>query len=274
MPAAASPDPQRNPASELQAPGALRSDSYLVLQTRRAQLMVYGRPMGEGKRQIVGLTQFAGISRSVWNGALADDPYAHWWLVRMHEAIEESAAELKALNAHVDQLLRAIPGVTVSVAQSVEPIRVALTFTNPYGFRGAYLLAHYDQVVCSILTARHVALVDSATGGHLLSECGRHLRRAYNSVLRYRFMGINGEDIRLVTARGMEAETLMGPLPPEVLDGRLRTPHAPNPRTRSFAIPMGMRRRPGKPDLQAGPSVAVPLADAAPSDGADHAPAP
>jgi integrating conjugative element protein (TIGR03761 family) len=261
------------PSTELQAPGALRSDSYLVLQTRRAQLMVHGRPMGEGKQQIVGLMQFAGMSRSVWSGALADDPYAHWWLVRMHQAIEESAEELKALTAHVEQLLQAIPGLTVTVAQSVEPIRIPLTFTNPYGFRGAFLLAHYDEVVRRILTARHVALVDRADGESLLGDAGRHLRRAYNSVLRYRFLGINAEDIQLMTARGTEAEKLMGPLPAEALDGRLRAPHAPNPRARGFAIPFSLRKRPTAPIGQPGPEAPSDGATA-PSDGAADAPVP
>lgn len=260
--------------TELQAPGALRSETYLTLQTRRAQLMVQGRPQGDDKQQIVGLTHFAALTRSVWNGALADDPYAHWWLLRMHQAIEESTTELKALIAHIEQLLQTIPGVTVTVAQSVEPARIPLAFTNPYGFRGAYLLAHYDEAIRRIMTARHVALLDSDGSERFLTEAGRHVRRAYNSVLRYRFLGINADDIRLMTARGKEAESVFGNLPPEVLDGRLRAPHAPNPRARGFAIPFALRRRPAAIPPSAGPIPPSDGADAAPTDGADHAPVP
>lgn len=255
--------------SELRAPGALRSDTYLMLQTRHSQRLVQGRTMADGKQHIVGLIQFAALSRSIWNGALSDDPYAHWWLVQVHQAIEESAEELRALKTHVHQLLQAIAGVTVSVAESVEPLRIPLTFTNPYGFRGAYLLAHFDELVRTVLTARHVALIDRDTNERLLADGGRHVRRAYNSVLRYRFMGINTDDIRLMTARGKEAEALMGPLPSEVLDGKLRAPHAPDPRVRSFAIPLGVRRRPGRQALSAtAHDVASTSIEAAPSDGA------
>ena len=270
---AALPEPARTPP-ELQAPGALRSETYLTLQTRRAQLMVLGRPQGEDKQQIVGLTHFAALTRSVWNGALADDPYAHWWLLRIHQAIEESTVELKAMTAHLEQLLQTIPGVTATVAQSVEPVRIPLTFTNPYGFRGAYLLAHYDEAIRRIMTARHIALLDHDRGEHFLTEAGRHVRRAYNSVLRYRFLGINADDIRLMTARGTEAEALLGALPAEVLDGQLRAPHAPNPRIRAFAIPFALRRRPTPVTAEAGPVPPSDGAGRAPSDGAADAPAP
>jgi hypothetical protein len=106
----------------------------------------------------------------------------------------------------------------------------------------------------------------------LLADGGRHVRRAYNSVLRYRFLGINGDDIRLMTARGKEAETLMGPLPAAVLDGSLRAPHAPDPRKRSFAIPLTARRRMPGPTAPA-PAIEVTEQVAASSDGADGAPA-
>lgn len=277
MPTAAAATSQPTPqtrGADFNGPGALRSESFLVLQTYHSQRLVHGRGGDDGKQQIVGLVQFAAMSRSVWNGALADDPYAHWWLVQMHEAIEASAAELQMLQEHVEQLLRAVPGMTVSVAQSVEPVRLPLTFTNPFGFRGAYLLARFDELVRLILTARHVALADRETSARLLADAGRHVRRAFNSVLRYRFLGINGDDLRLMTARGKEAEALMGALPAAVLDGTLRAPHAPDPRKRGFAIPIGLRRRPSALSEGAAPAPASSPLDSAPSDGADHAPAP
>lgn len=258
-------------------PGALRSETYLVLQTRHSQRLVEGRGGEDGKQRIVGLIQFAALSRSVWNGALADDPYAHWWLLQMHDAIEQSRSELKSLHRHVQSLLQGMPGVTVTIAQSVDPVRIPLTFTNPYGFRGAYLLAHLDELVCAILTARHVALIDRDTNERLLEDAGRQVRRAFNAVLRYRFLGINADDIRLMTARGKEAESLMGAVPADVLEGRLRAPHAPDPRARGFGIPMALRRRTS--GTTPGPAAAVGNAgsdgaESAPVDGADHAPAP
>lgn len=258
-------------------PGALRSETHLVLQTRHSQRLVEGRSGEDGKQRIVGLIQFAALSRSVWNGALADDPYAHWWLLQMHDAIEEARSEMKSLNRHVYGLLQGMPGVTVTVAQSVEPVRIPLTFTNPYGFRGAYLLAHLDELVRAILTARHVALIDRDTNERLLDDAGRQVRRAFNAVLRYRFLGINADDIRLMTARGKEAEALMGTVPADILEGRMRAPHAPDPRARGFAIPMALRRR--APGPKPGPASAAVAeasdgADAAPTDGADHARAP
>ena len=71
----------------------------------------------------------------------------------------------------------------------------------------------------------------------------------------------------------------MGPVPAEILEGRLRAPHAPSPRSRGFSMPMGLRRRAVAPPPSAGPieaGVALPIDGAEPAltDGAQHAPAP
>lgn len=226
----------------LPSPGALRSETYLILQTRQAQRLIQGRRADDGTPGIVGLTRFATLLRPIWNGARADDPYADWWLLRVHDAIEESERELAALKQHVDGLLKRLSGFSVTVAQSVEPVRVPLTFSNPYAFRGTYLLSQYDELVRGILTARHVALLDRDGSERLLADAGRHVRRAFTAALGYRFLGINRDDLRLMTARAKQAEDEMGALPSEVLDGKLRAPHAPEPvrsaseRGRRFAM--------------------------------------
>lgn len=258
----------------LPSPGALRSETYLILQTRQAQRLIQGRRADDGTPGIVGLTRFATLLRPIWNGARADDPYADWWLVRVHDAIEESERELTALKLHVDGLLKRLPGISVSVAQSVEPVRVPLTFSNPYAFRGTYLLSQYDELIRGILTARHVALLDRDGSERLLADAGRHVRRAFTAALGYRFLGINRDDLRLMTARAKQAEDEMGALPGEVLDGKLRAPHAPEPvrplseRGRRFAM-RGATARPvpvSEPDAATVDDVTERAA--APSDGA------
>lgn len=270
-PTAASPAAPST-AEALPSPGALRSETYLILQTRQAQRLVQGRRAEDGTPGIVGLTRFATLLRPIWNGARADDPYADWWLVRVHDAIEESERELTALKQHIGGLLRQMPGISVSVAQSVEPVRVPLAFSNPYAFRGSYLLSQYDELVRAILTARHVALLDRDRSERLLADAGRHVRRAFTAALGYRFLGINRDDLRLLTARAKQAEDEMGALPKEVLESKLRAPHAPEParpaseRGRRF----GMRGATVRPTPEAEPVAGVEVTElaAAPSDGA------
>ncbi|MGQ0700578.1 MAG: PFL_4669 family integrating conjugative element protein [Panacagrimonas sp.] len=210
------------------SPGPLRSESWITLQTRQAQRLVTGRRAEDGTPGIVGLTRFAAMLRPLWNAARADDPWADWWLLRVHDAIEQGQQELDALLEHVNRLLKQTPNVSVTVAVSIEPLKVPLTFTNPYAFRGAYLLAKFDDLVRAVLTAKHVAMVDRSNSERLIADGGRQVRRAYNAALGYRFLGITRDDARLMTARIKEAEAQMGALPQEILDSKLRAPFAPD----------------------------------------------
>lgn len=209
------------------SPGPLRSESWITLQTRQAQRLVTGRRAEDGTPGIVGLTRFAAMLRPLWNAARADDPWADWWLVRVHDAIEQGHQELDAMLEHVSRLLKQTPNVSVTVAVSIEPLKVPLTFTNPYAFRGAYLLAKFDDLIRSVLTARHVAMLDRDGSERLIADGGRQVRRAYNAALGYRFLGLTREDARLMTARIKEAEAQMGALPAEILDAKLRAAFAP-----------------------------------------------
>lgn len=216
----------------LATPGVLRSDAYLTVQTKQAQRLIEGRRADDHAAAIIGLTRFAALLRPVWNGARTDDPYADWWLVRVEDAIAESEQELIELKAHVEKALARRDGITIRVAESIEPLQVPLNFATPYSFRGAYLLALYDEVVRVILTARHVAYLDRDRSEQLLDDAGRHVRRAYLSSAGYRFLGINRQDIALMTARAKEASDEMGTLPQEIIDRTLRPAHGPQAATR------------------------------------------
>ena len=69
-------------------PGALRAVVTLTLETRQAQRMVKGRSGTVDKPAIMGLIGFANRLRVIWQGARADDPYADWWLVKIHDALD------------------------------------------------------------------------------------------------------------------------------------------------------------------------------------------
>lgn len=215
------------PGDDDASPGPLRSESWITLQTRQAQRLVGGRRAEDGTPGIVGLTRFASMLRPLWNAARADDPWADWWLLKVHDAIEQGHQELDALLEHVSVLLKKTPNVSVTMAVSIEPLKVPLTFTNPYAFRGAYLLAKFDDLVRAVLTARHVAMLDRDSSERLIADGGRQVRRAYNAALGYRFLAISREDARLMTARIKEAEAQMGALPADILDAKLRAPFAP-----------------------------------------------
>ena len=210
-------------------PGALRGEVWLQLQTRQAQRLLAGRRAGEGKAPIIGLLGFADRLRLVWQAARADDPYADWWLLKVERALAQSATELTVARSAIDALLVASEGLTVTVAASVKPARVKLLFANPYAYRGAQLLAAYDGFARRVLSAQHVGLLNRDEAERRLHLGAKPLRRAFGSVLDYRFLGITRSDVLQQTAKGQGAAAAMGELPPEILSGALRAELAPGP---------------------------------------------
>jgi integrating conjugative element protein (TIGR03761 family) len=221
---------EREPRFPGGEPGALRSQTSIEIQTRRAQALVYGRPAGESKHEIVGLLRFASMLRPVWAGCSNDDPFADWRLVQVERTLEASREHVQSLLARVTENLRHVPA-SVAVAQSLAPVRVELAFTCPYAFHGAYLLMEYDTLVRAILTARHVGLMDRKTAEKLLADGARAVRGAYESARGYRYHAIARNDVRQGTARALKAREVMGDLPQPVIAGELRATLAPEIRS-------------------------------------------
>jgi integrating conjugative element protein (TIGR03761 family) len=219
---------ERKPTSLLRQPGALRSQTSMEIQTRQAQRLVYGRRADGGKPAIFGLLRFGTMLRPIWEGAATDDPWADWCLVQIEHDLLEAREALEALMAQIQKRLNSLPAMDVAVAQSVEPVKVDLTFTSPYAFMGAYLLADYDALVRAVLTGRHVGLFDRDTAERTLREGGRIVRRAFNTAQGYKYLGVCREDVRQATQKAARASEMLGSLPQEVIDGSLRAAHAPD----------------------------------------------
>lgn len=212
------------------APGALRSQATMEIQTRQAQRLVFGRMAADGQHEIVGLLRFAAMLRPIWGGSMADDPYADWWLVKIERELMRARDQLNEMEGTVEQVLAGAPAVNVIVAQSLAPARLELNFSNPYAFHGAYLLADFDKLVRAVLTARHVGLMDLQTSERLLAQGGKQLRSAYEAAKGYRYMGATREDLVQGTAKAAKAREAMGELPQPIITGELRAAYAPKVR--------------------------------------------
>jgi len=171
-------DPAVDYATAAERPGTLRGEASLHIQTRQAQRLVYGRRQSRDQAGIIGLVRFGMLMKRIWNAAALDDPYADWFLIRVHEALDAGRTTLRAPRDQVDALLAGVDGVEITVAHSLKPVRVPLRFANPYGYMGAYLIADYDELVCAVLTARHVGLLPRDTAEQMLHRGGRAIRRA------------------------------------------------------------------------------------------------
>ena len=182
----------------------------MEIQTRQAQRLVYGRRGEGGKPAIFGLLRFGTMLRPIWEGAATDDPWADWCLVQIERDLLEARETLEALMTQVQKELKSLPAIDIAVAQSVEPVKVDLTFTSPYAFMGAYLLADYDKLVRAMLTGRHIGLFDRDTAERTLREGGRIVRRAFNTAQGYKYLGVCREDVRQGTQKATRATKCSG----------------------------------------------------------------
>ena len=168
-PASTEQIPSLNPQPTL---GALRGQAWLTVQTRQAQRLIQGRNGSEEKPAIVGLVGFADRLRLIWHAARNDDPYADWWLIKIHEAIEQARAFIRQSQSEIDEKLTQSSAIEVETAESLRPYRIPLQFANPYAYQGAHLIGEYDTLVRTLLSGCHVGLLDRASSEQVRSTRG------------------------------------------------------------------------------------------------------
>ena len=216
-----------NRTTVAEAPGALHGQVWLTLQTHQAQQLIHGREGTPDKPPIIGLTGFANRLRVIWRAARDDDPYADWWLIKVHEAIDTIATLFRHRQAALNASLEQMTAMKVTVAASQDPVRVDLQFANPYAYRGAQLVAEYDRLVCTAWTARHIGLLEGQACVHIQRACARKLRALFLIPQSYRLLKINRETVRTTMGRSAEARQRMGELPADILSGEYQAPLVP-----------------------------------------------
>tara|TARA_Y100001933_G_scaffold73233_1_gene74688 strand:- start:4450 stop:5181 length:732 start_codon:yes stop_codon:yes gene_type:complete len=198
------------------APGALRGEVRLTLQTRQAQRLLEGRPRRPGQPAIRGLMGFADATRDIWRAAQEDDPYADWFLLRIEQRLQHSGRLLQALKSEVLDFAKDSP-LDWTAADSSEPARVQLRFATPYAYRGAHLLSDFDRAARLVLTSRHLGILDLEAADAFLNRGGRIVRGAFDSVNGYRRFNIDRDAVMSGSPAARRAQVAMGELPAEVL---------------------------------------------------------
>ncbi len=211
-------------------PGVLHGQIWLSMQTSHAQRLFHGRAASTTKPAIVGLVGFANRLRVIWQGARDDDPYADWWLIKIHEAIETAGDEVRNRKQQLAESLEQMNALDVDIAVSKRPYRVPLNFANPYAYQGAKLLAEFDSLVCTALTLRHIGLLGNHESEDIINASARKLRSLFAIPQSYRLLKINRELVGTSTGRSHEARKLMGEIPADILNGARHAPLVPNKR--------------------------------------------
>ena len=229
--------------------GPLRGQVWLTLQTNQARRLIRGRNGTKGRSPIIGLGLFAERLRLIWQASRNNDPYADWWLIKVHEAIEDREALFQRLQRDLDERLSQMGSIEVAVAVSERPYRMPLQFANPYAYQAARLVSTYDALVCAALTASHIGVLDRASRDHVIELGARKIRGLFMIPQGYRFLRIERLDLQKGNEKSTQAVQLMGTVPDDVLSGECRAPLAPTQRHLSsgFARNLGLHSTPSAP---------------------------
>ena len=237
------PIPKPTDADKL---GPLRGQVWLTLQTNQARRLIRGRNGTKGQSPIIGLGLFAERLRLIWQASRNDDPYADWWLIKVHDAIEDREALFQRLQRDLDERLTQMGSIEVDVAVSERPYRMPLQFANPYAYQAARLVSTYDALVCGALTASHIGVLDRASRDHIIELGARKIRGLFMIPQGYRFLRIERSDIQKDNEKSTHAVQFMGSVPDEVLSGDRRAPLSPTQRNLSsgFSRNLGLHSAP------------------------------
>ena len=208
-------------------PGALHGEVWLTVQTSLAQKLIHGRNSTPEKPTIIGLVGFANRMRVVWLAARRDDPYADWWLIKVHEAIQLAENYIRNQYTILSTQLNEITAMEVNIAGSLKPYRVPLRFANPYAYQGAKLIADLDKLVCMAMTARHIGMLSNQACEDMVKGCARKVRAIFMIPQNYRLLKVDRDTVRREIGRSSEARQAMGVVPEDILSGERQAPIMP-----------------------------------------------
>lgn len=209
------------------SPGVLQGQTWLTVQTHQAQQLIHGRNKTLEKSAIIGLVGFADRLRVIWQAARDDDPYADWWLIKIHEALKQTRQYINNRQTSSDSLLQQTHGLDVSVAISKRPYRLQLQFANPYAYQGALMIAEFDKLVRTILTCRHIGLLDDQPANTGISQGSHRVRATFSVPQGYRSLGIDRKRLQQADGIDTRVTSLMGDIPADVLSGEYSAPITP-----------------------------------------------
>lgn len=204
------------------AVGHLAGEVCLAVHTHQALRLIWGRRRTAKKSAITGLIAFASAVNTIWQAAEQGDPYAFWWLIKIETGIEQCRDSLKEQLEETGFLYPDADILEVATAESEQPHRTRLAFSNPYAYRSAYMLGEYDVLVRSCHTLKFVGAAEPDELMATIARAGHSVRRVFAIPQGFKVCAITSEDLRQGNQRAQRAVRSMGPLPEKILTGEMR----------------------------------------------------
>jgi len=212
--------------------GKIQADIELTLNSPHAVKLWLGRPANYRKNvfPIIGIGDYFEAVNRIVESAKQDDPYGDWWLMLVENKIDHAEHRIKQVEAALTERRGEVIHKQLKVGASTNPcpFRAPVNIDTPQGFMGLYQLIKFDELAVAIDLARRMAVLES----HEVSMWGRYaaggLRSLFYYAAAFHYSGANRRDFLMNNARARRALARFGALPPEVLEGAMRSRFAPD----------------------------------------------
>lgn len=227
-PSVTAPELRPSVVAVQEQPGGLRNAVTMKIQTRQAQKLIAGRKYENGVNAIIGLLEFGRRVKQIWLSAEVDDPYADWYLVQIEDEMQAVKLLINNKIQWLQGLMTGMEGFTINKAESLQPVEMDISFQNPYGYIGAYLIHDYDVLAQLVFTARHIGLMDRQSAEKIMQETGTHIRRVFRLSALWKFTGVTREDLMGNNQNAQRACDILGECPESIVAGQKRAKLSPN----------------------------------------------
>lgn len=211
-------------------PGKLHAEHYLTIETRMAQQMYSGRERSKDKEHITGFVQFGKLMSSLYLRASNDDPYFDKWLIEIEKLMEETREKLEGIKAKLETLVQGNSKLEIQVPESVSPVKVPMSYRNPYAYKAADLIMLFDEICKYLNAARHTARITTRQFHQISQNASASIRSLFERPLRFPQKGmiISREEYRQKSRKALEVIEKYGALDEDIISGERRGDYAPN----------------------------------------------
>lgn len=212
-------------------PGRLYGSIPFEIHTADAQACFRGYHfLDHGTKEVVGLLQFGGQMSLIWDAAKNDDPYADWYLLKTYDAMIKLRHQLaRALQDYQQQIQQTYgrDNLSLSPFASQKPVVQTLWFRTQYGYLGANVIADFDLLMRTVITANRVGVLLDKTHEQIKEEWGVKIIELFKLPFKWQSFNITRADVKADNESAQTAQKLLGKLPERVLNKTLRSPFAP-----------------------------------------------
>lgn len=215
--------------SSTERPGKLKGQTFLTLHTAAGQQIYYGRKQAKDVQHITGFNQFGTRLTQAYLRAAQDDLFYDYLLIKIEERILTANVTLKEIRKMLQTLIKSEKQLEIGVPDSVKPVKIPLSFRNPYAFRAADLLIVYDNICKLLNVARHTGRIDNKQFYTLVDRASKQMRSLMEMPMHYPAQGtlMTRPELASNPSKYQTLALKYGEVPEDVISKERRGAYAP-----------------------------------------------